>query len=86
MKLVHPVLSGPIAFEEGRIAVLTIERPEVFRALVTDLMRQAEGEDGEAVLSERGKVLDPVCCLKVISDYIHFQPQALQDQLNVLFH
>ena len=74
MKLVHPVLSGPIAFEEGRIAVLTIERPEVFRAFVTDLTRQAEGEDGEAVLSERGKVLDPACCLKVISDYVHFQP------------
>ena len=73
MKLMHPALAEPIAFCENRIAVLTVERPELYRSMALDLIRQSEGEEGEWILSEEGKILDCAASLHAVYDFAHLE-------------
>lgn len=71
MKLMHPLFSAPIPFQENVIPVLVIENPIAFRKLATDLVRQSEGTSGEFVLSIQDKPVDCAGHLNVFYDYCH---------------
>ena len=73
MKLVHPLLSSPIQFPENCVPVLVIENSVIFRKVVTELVRQSEGEDGSFVFSVNDRCMDCSDHINVFHDYIHLQ-------------
>ena len=58
MRLVHPLLSRPIHFQEGQVQLLIAEDPRIFRELVRELSAQSAGEEGSFVLSLNFEPLD----------------------------
>lgn len=58
MKLIHPILSKPIIFEENKINVLVVENQKVFSELVIELLEQMKGLDGRFILSSNFKELE----------------------------
>ena len=82
MRLTHPLLSSPIHWSEGRIPVLILEHPRIFRQLVFELSGQAAGEDGEFVLSFEYETLDCGAHLHVLRDYfsLSLDDRKLQNQ------
>ena len=58
MKLAHYDLSEPITFCENKINVLVLENGAYFRDKVYQLRAQCNGESGEWILSENGKILE----------------------------
>ena len=50
MNLVTPLLPSPVIVQENQHTVVVIENQEVFSNLVLDLLKQEEGQPGEAVL------------------------------------
>ena len=82
MRLTHPLLSSPIHWSEGRIPVLILEHPRIFRQLVFELSGQAAGEDGEFVLSFEYETLDCGAHLHVLRDHfsLSLDDRKLQNQ------
>ena len=70
MRLSHPLLSSPLHWQEGRVPVLVAEKPEIFRQLVFSLSAQAQGEEGDFVLSLDYETLDCADHLHVVRDYV----------------
>lgn len=70
MRLMHPLLTKPILWNEGRVPVLVVESPHVFQNMVFDLSQQSEGEEGSFVLSSHNIPLDGSEHLRVIRDYV----------------
>lgn len=58
MKLIHPLISTPIVFEENKINILVIEDQKVFAGIIIELMNQINGFDGNFVLSSNLKELE----------------------------
>ena len=71
MRLSHPLLSSPLHWQEGRVPVLVAEKPEIFRQLVFSLSAQAQGEEGDFVLSLDYETLDCADHLHVMRDYVY---------------
>ncbi len=57
MILVHPRIEEQIEFKENVINVLCIENKALFNEIVSDFLVQINGEDGDFILSEKGKEL-----------------------------
>ena len=57
MILVHPRIEEQIEFKENVINVLCIENKAMFNEIVSDFLVQINGEDGDFILSEKGKEL-----------------------------
>lgn len=72
MRLLHSELNIDIAFRENEVIVLTVENPQSFSRLLSDLWRQINGELGDFVLSEADKIYKLSKELEVI-----FNPFAL---------
>lgn len=70
MRLVHPMLSDFIRLQENRIPVLVLESPPLYRKTVFELSGQADGEDGNFVLTLDYEPLDCGQHLHVIRDYV----------------
>ncbi len=68
MKLVHPILSQPISLLEDRVAVLAVENPVCMRHLITEIVRQLSGEDGDFILSEDQKILSFGSVVELVLD------------------
>lgn len=66
------MLSAPIHWRENVIPILVVEHPKLFRQFVFTLSRQAEGEEGEFVLSLDYNPLDCGEHLQVVRDYTAF--------------
>ena len=73
MKIMHPLFSDPIVFQENRVQILVVENPAVFRAMMLDLIAQSEGRDGEFILSKSDHLLDCNDCLHAVYDYAHLE-------------
>lgn len=58
MKLAHPGLAAPIAFEENVIPVLVVENGAMLRKLLAELQDKVEGMGSEFVLSDEEDILD----------------------------
>ena len=69
MRLSHPMFSEPIYWRQGRIPVLVLEHPRVFRNVVFELSAQAQGEEGDFALSLDYEPLDCGEHLHVLRDY-----------------
>ena len=85
MKLMHPLFSKPILFQESCVTVLVAENPVIFRQWIFDLSAQIQGMDGRFVLSQDNQ---PLACpqhLFLISDYYHLpaDDKALQSRFLV---
>lgn len=72
MRLTHPLLSAPIHWQENKTPVLVAENPKLFRQMVFSLAEQAQGEEGEFMLSLHYEPLDCGEHLHVLRDYVHF--------------
>lgn len=70
MRLSHPMLSAPIRWREGRIPALVLEHPKIFRRAVFELSAQADGDEGEFVLSLDFGPLECAGRLHVLRDYV----------------
>lgn len=84
MKLMHPLFSRPIEFQENRVQVLTVEQPVLFRDMLSDLLKQSEGEEGAFVLSEEGECLDPAKYLYPIADCFHLDQIGRKMQVRLM--
>lgn len=86
MRLTHPMLSAPIHIRENVIPVLVAEHPVLFRRFVLSLGRQAEGENGEFILSLDYEPLDCGEHLQVIRDYtaLSVDNRKLQNRFQAL--
>ena len=73
MKLMHPLFSSPVCLKENSIQTLVVENPAVLRKLAAELLAQAEGREGEFILSAQDHVLDCSAHLNVIHDFFHLQ-------------
>lgn len=73
MRLAHPLLSTPLHQSEGRIPLLAVEEPQLFRKLLAELYAQAEGSLGSFILSKDYEPLDCGEHLQVITDYINLE-------------
>ena len=69
----HPLFVEPLRFEEGRVWVLTIEHPGLFRRMAEELILQSEGGEGAFVLSLEFEPLDCAERLLVVSDLFHLE-------------
>ncbi|MBO5022014.1 MAG: type II-A CRISPR-associated protein Csn2 [Clostridia bacterium] len=69
MKLVHKNFDRQINFDENLFQTLIIENPQEFYSLTKQLISQIDGEYGEWVLSENGKILQIENIVSVIYDF-----------------
>ena len=72
MKLVSPLFSTPLCFTEGEILSLVIENQTCFRRFLSDLYSQAEGLDGNAILSRNNKPVVISKSVEILDEYINF--------------
>ena len=57
MKLVHPLLEAPVEFAENIVNVLVVENQRVFSGMVSELLLQSEGSEGQFVMSHGARRL-----------------------------
>lgn len=69
MRLSHPLLATPLHWVEGRIPVLILESPKLFRQMLWELSAQANGEDGDFTLSFDYEPVDCSEHIHVLRDY-----------------
>ncbi len=72
-RIAHPDLSQAFAFEENTVLSWVVENPSFFRALVTDLYAQINGEHGRLVLSENYTPIDPSKHMELITQFVPFE-------------
>lgn len=57
MKIVKEQFECPIELEEGRVAVLILEKQEKFTDFVSELKEQLSDNDSGWILSDNGEIL-----------------------------
>ncbi len=72
MKLIHYDYSFRINFEDGYVNSLTVENHDEFTKLVSELLRQSEGDSGEFVLSENNAPISFSKNTELITQFIPF--------------
>ena len=72
MKLVHKNIEKHLNFDENFFQVLIIENQKEYFSLIKQLIYQANGEDGDWVLSHDGKILQIEKSMAVLSDFFEF--------------
>lgn len=68
MKLVHKYIEKEIVFDENIVNILVIENKEYFTKLCMEFLSQADGNEGDFILSENNKPLNFSKSVMVISD------------------
>ena len=71
MKLAHYEFNNPIEFEENKINVIIIENAVFLRNIIETAENQINGENGEFVLSENGKITEMRKKAVLITDLFH---------------
>ncbi len=56
MRLIHTGYHLELVLQENQITVLSVENPKAYTDLLHDIWNQAQGEEGEFILSEQGKI------------------------------
>jgi len=64
-------LNTPINIHEGLPNILVVENKHLFYNLINDLIKQAEGNDGDWILSENSKIYSISKTTNVIADFFH---------------
>lgn len=57
MKLVHLDLDIDVTMTENYVNIIVIERPQVLRTVLEELVKQISGEEGDFILSSEGKII-----------------------------
>lgn len=71
--MVYEALEYPIEFEENKVNVICIEKPERFREFIGDLQEQIEDEEGKFVLSEDGEELSFKKYVYLVTDLFNLE-------------
>lgn len=84
MKLIHPDFYTEISFEHMQTQRLVIENPKDFSHYLRLLKKQAAGDEGGWILSEKSKILNMSKSCKIITDpfEIHLNEKKI---LNALY-
>jgi CRISPR type II-A-associated protein Csn2 len=86
MKLVYPSFHFNIEMIENRVNKLIIEDPRMFSAVVSEIMKQTEGDNGRFVLSKENEVVkiadNMICIINPFS--IKFNDRKVLSKLYVL--
>lgn len=69
MIITHAKNGLKIETDENQIPVLVLENQAVFSEFIEDFYRQCDGDDGEIVLSEEGKMMALSKSAMIVSDY-----------------
>ncbi len=72
IQIAHVHLETPLILSDEFVQVLIVENPEEFYAMVFDLNRQFDGEQGTFVFSRNGQTVDVCKNGTIISDLFHF--------------
>lgn len=72
IQIAHVHLETPLILSDEFVQVLVVENPEEFYAMVFDLNRQFDGEQGAFVFSRNGQTVDVCKNGTIISDLFHF--------------
>ena len=57
MKVVHPNIDLSLVLEDSLINETIIENEKIFSDVVLDLYKQMDGQSGELIFSESGKII-----------------------------
>ena len=68
MIFVNPIFSTPIEFKENEIQILVIENKNFYQEIVSDLLLQSDGFDGENSIYSGTKELSIIKSVDVITD------------------
>lgn len=71
--MVYEAFEYPIEFEENKVNVICIEKPECFREFIEDLQEQIEDEEGKFVLSEDGEELSFKKSVYLVTDLFNLE-------------
>ena len=72
MKLILPGINTPIDLGAEKVNTIVIENPSFLYKLVNLLRQQIEGLDGNAVLSDDGKILDFSKSIELLTQFVPF--------------
>lgn len=78
MRLQHKMIRLPIVREDDCVSVLVVEHGKLFREILTALDCQADGQEGEFVLSEKGDPIDIAKQVSLLLEPIHFNLNSRQ--------
>ncbi len=83
MKIYLPPIDKTFDCGKEKCCSIVVENQDVFCQILTDLMQQTEGVEGEAVLSENDKVIPFSKHAEVISQFIPFDmsPKSLMTKI-----
>ena len=87
MKLVHPILSSPLIFEEDKINLLIIENTKMLGHLIHELFDQVNGQEGKFVLSQGSDLLEISKNVEILIDFFNLdcnQKKVLNRLYNAL--
>ena len=73
MRLINPNFEHVFEIKEGNHFLVVIENPEIMRTYISDLIKQADGEDGPFVLSENNSELDISKNMDILSNVLVFE-------------
>lgn len=73
MRLINPNFEHVFEIKEGNHFLVVIENPEIMRTYISDLIKQANGEDGPFVLSENNSELDISKNMDILSNVLVFE-------------
>lgn len=83
MMLVSPLFRSVIETKEGCVSTLVIENQGCFRRFLTDLVRQIDGADGDAVLSRNNKPVSIQKNMEILTEFapFAFNGKSVQNRL-----
>ena len=73
MRLINPNFEHVFEIKEGNHFLVVIENPEIMRTYISDLIKQANGEDGPFVLSENSSELNISKNMDILSNILVFE-------------
>lgn len=84
MKIIIPEIDHVFECGGDSVCSIVIENQQVFYNIVSDLYKQSQGEDGQAVLSDCNKNMSIAKFAEIISQFIPFDmnPKSLVSKIN----
>ena len=84
MKIIIPEIDHVFECEGDSVCSIVIENQQVFFNIISDLYKQRQGEDGQAVLSDCNKSISIEKHTEIISQFIPFDmnPKSLVSKIN----
>ena len=73
MIFVHPEIDYEFDTTGEKVNTIIIENPQFFCRIVNEIYRQTEGDDGKAVVSKNGKIIDLNKNVELLTSFVPFE-------------